>query len=281
MSVALLFSSLVPLVVAELHEEVVRIPIGACTSEQTSRVCSLEAALFLPDGSGPFPLAVLSHGASGGPDRSPRWRPVEHAHWYTDAHFAVVVPMRRGNAASDGDWAEGFGACDQADFVKPSYEAAKDLRATLAFLRSRKELDLSRVVLVGVSAGGFASLAAGDVPGVRAVVNFAGGRGSLTDDRGETRSNCSPDALVAATKQFGRSIKVPTFWLYAENDKFFPPALAHRMFDAFIEAGGRGHFIALPPFGRDGHNVTWRPAAIPVWAPVFAPILRDVSSMTH
>jgi dienelactone hydrolase len=252
-----------------LSEQVVRIPL-----EGRNAGLTLESTLFRPSGPGPFPLVVLNHGAIGKANPSPRWRPVEHARWFTARGLAVLVPMRRGNAGSDGAWAEGFGSCESPDYRAASLEAASDIRAAIAFITRRPWVEAGRVLLHGMSAGAFAALtlASTSPSGVVGVLNFAGGRGSLTDDHGATRYNCGPEKLVELTRELGGTVRVPTLWLYALNDRYFPPSLARRMFDAFRGAGGSSPaaastFVALPAFGRDGHNFTWRPEGLPLWTP--------------
>jgi pimeloyl-ACP methyl ester carboxylesterase len=46
---------------------------------------------------------------------------------------------------------------------------------------------------------------------------------------------------------------VPTLWIYAENDTYFPPALSRRLADAFAAAGGKADYVLLPPVGGEGH----------------------------
>jgi pimeloyl-ACP methyl ester carboxylesterase len=97
-------------------------------------------------------------------------------------------------------------------------------------LQSRPDIDPTRALLLGVSAGGFASIAAASLhpAGVVGVVNFAGGRGSVSAD-----NVCNPEDLVAAYSAYGRAVRVPSLWIYARNDLFFGPELAQRMFAAF------------------------------------------------
>ena len=253
--------------IAEPIEEVVRVPLPDHPG------MTLEATIFRPEGDGRFPLLVMNHGAIGKRDPAPRWRPVEQARWFVARGFVVAVPMRRGNAGSDGEWAEGYGPCEAADYTRANLESASDVRAAVTFMAARPYVDGHRVVLHGMSAGGDAVLALASAtpswPGVSivGVMSFAGGRGSLSSDGGATRHNCAPDALVSAVAGFGRTMRVPSLWLYAENDHFFPPPLARRMFDAF--ASPSATFVALPAFGDEGHAIGWLASAIPLWdAPV-------------
>jgi dienelactone hydrolase len=262
----------------DLQEEVVRVPLGEHPG------MTLETTIFRPLGPGPFPLVVMNHGAIGRRDPAPRWRPVDHARWFVSRGFVVAVPMRRGNAGSDGNWAEGYGPCETADFTNANLESASDIRAAVKFMARRPYVDAHRVVLHGMSAGGLAVLALAsttpewDGVSIVGVLNFAGGRGSLSSDGGETRHNCAPETLVATVGRFGETISIPTLWLYAENDKFFPPSLAHRMFDAFSAHGARGAFVELPAFAREGHSIAWESAAIPLWQGQVARFLETIVS---
>ena len=112
----------------------------------------------------------------------------------------MVIPMRRGFGQSEGDYAEGEGLCGHSHFYAAGLESARDLRATVAYVSALPGIDPQRLVLVGHSSGGFASLilASQGLPGVRGVISFAGGRGS------KVSQNCSPDKLDAACGLAGR-----------------------------------------------------------------------------
>lgn len=58
--------------------------------------------------------------------------------------------------------------------------------------------------------------------------------------------------------------KVPTLWIYSENDTFFRPDLAKSMFDEFVKNGGKGQLIIAPPFG---HSLFGRREGRKIWAP--------------
>jgi hypothetical protein len=116
-------------------------------------------------------------------------------------------------------------------------------------------------MLVGISAGGFTSIAAAAQrpPNLLAVLNFAGGRGSSAPD-----TVCREDLLVRTYGDLGQTVRVPTLWIYAANDHFFGPALAKRFFAAFSASGGTGEFVALPAFGSDGHYLLGDDG-VPLW----------------
>jgi dienelactone hydrolase len=204
-----------------LNENVIRIPMTISRPGGVQRL-TLEATLYRPPGPGPFPLVVLSHGTS----RTPRERLGERLRYdaqsweFVSMGFAVVIPMRRGYGHSEGDYAEGEGLCDHSHFYAAGLESARDLLATVKYVSALPGIDPQRLVLAGHSSGGFASLilASQGLPGVRGVINFAGGRGS------SERQNCSPDKLIEACGLAGRTTRVPTLWLYAQNDSYFPPS---------------------------------------------------------
>jgi dienelactone hydrolase len=178
--------------------------------------------------------------------------------------WAAVTVMRRGYGTSGGGWAESYGSCAAPDYAAAGRAAAADLRAAIAALSDRPDIDTSRTLAVGVSAGGFAVMAlSADPPrGLRAAISFAGGRGSTSADSG-----CDAPALIAAFRAFGATSRLPMLWVFADNDHFFGPQLAAELQHAFEEGGGRVDFRHLPAFGSDGHTL-FSAAGRPLWTPV-------------
>ena len=71
---------------------------------------------------------------------------------------------------------------------------------------------------------------------------------------------------------YGKTAKVPTLWLYSENDRYWGKRLPRQWFDAFVAAGGQGTFVQLPPYAKDGHaSFTGNRAA---WTPAFEEFLK-------
>ena len=245
-------------------ERVIRVPF-----EIGGRRLALEATVFLPMPAdrARHPLVVLNHGHGGSEEvatrRRERWRPVEQARWFTDQGYIVVVPMRRGFAGSEGEYAEGYGSCEDPDYLKAGREAARDLRATILALTAWPEVDPARIYLAGVSAGGFAALtlASQGQPGVRAVLNFAGGRGAVAGG-----SACAEPRLIEAMATLGRNNETPSAWIYAANDSEFRPGLAQAMQQAFDGGKGRSRYFALPAFKDEGHWLFRDPEGIQVWS---------------
>jgi dienelactone hydrolase len=227
---------------------------------------TLEALLVWPNDPGRYPLALIAHGSPRSGAERPEMTPLAmlpQALEFARRGWAALIVMRRGYGSSDGGWAEGYGSCGNPDYIAAGTAAAADLKLAMEFVSHRRDIDPARMIAVGVSAGGFATVAltADPPPGLVAAISFAGGRGSLKD--GE---DCRSDKLVAAFRAFGARSRIPMLWVYAENDHFFGPDLAKELDAAFTGAGGNVDFVATPAFGNDGHGL-FSPAGIALWTP--------------
>ena len=72
--------------------------------------------------------------------------------------------------------------------------------------------------------------------------------------------------------EFGRTTKVPTLWVYTENDSRFQVSIIHEMHTAFRKGGGDAALILLPPFGADGHPLFL--TGVKVWSPLVEEFVR-------
>jgi dienelactone hydrolase len=182
--------------------------------------------------------------------------------WFVDRGYVVVAALRHGFGTSQGAFEEGVAGPD--DYAAAGRVAAHDVAAVLAFLRSIAGLDLTRVILAGHSAGGFASLAqlGDEVEGVRVrgALNFAGGKGAQWLSRGAPYT----DGLVRAAADYGAKARVPSLWIYADNDLWFAPPIVARMLSAYRAAGAQAEFERVPAFGADGHAL-FDPEAARAW----------------
>ena len=257
-----------------LTQESVRVP-ATFSGLFGGREVTLEGLVVRPSGPGPFPVAVINHGAPReGAARRPAMTPLSflpQAREFARRGWAVLVFLRRGYGASEGEYAESSGPCKSPDYVQSGERSAEDVRQAIRYMAKQPYADSKRIISVGLSAGGFATVAltANPPPGLVAAISFAGGRGSLAEDE-----VCTPSALVSAFGRFGKASRVPMLWVYAENDRFFGPELAEEFVTAFTEAGGKASFIAAPAFGEDGHFL-FSGAGIPRWTPMVDRFLAD------
>jgi dienelactone hydrolase len=214
------------------------------------------------------PLVMINHGSDAF-TREAVSLPVFYwlSRWFVDRGYVVVLPQRRGHGATGGDLAEGRDTCANPDHLGSGQAAADDIEAALRFMARQAFIDPSRLVVAGVSTGGWAALAlaARNPAGLQLIVNFAGGRGGHA--YGRANAVCGQDRLIAATAALGRLARVPTFWAYAENDSYFGPELATAMAAAWRTAGGSAEFNALPPYGEEGHAIVDDRASWRLWGP--------------
>lgn len=240
---------------------------------------SLESFVIHPDRPGKFPLVVITHGMPHGfgeefftaiLNRSP----VDYskaAVAFAQRGYAVVSIMRRGYGRSGGGFSES--ARQTCDYLPAVRAASDDIIAAVASLRNEPWVDAEHIVLLGHSVGGLTvmGVAAQNIPGVVGAVNFDGGRNSFS----APNQPCSPDHLVDTVAALGRTARVPMLWLYAENDQFYGPDLARRMFAAYSAGGAPAQLHVLPPFEPNGHNtVILAPAD--TWFPAVDPFLENL-----
>ncbi|WP_229455090.1 dienelactone hydrolase family protein [Massilia sp. KIM] len=250
-----------------MNERIVQVPAG------TEGQARLETTVFRPDGAGPFPLIIINHGKDPGrPSLQPRDRFYHMASAFVKRGYAVMVPMRQGFSNSTGRYAD-----HGCDMTANGYSQAGDIRATLEYARQQPWVDKDHVVVAGQSYGGLATVALGAerLPGVRGLINVAGG---LRDDS----DRCAwRSQLVSAFAEYGRKNTVPTLWLYGQNDSLFGPELAQRMFSAFEGAGGRGRLVEFAPFKRDAHGMLASRDGEKVWLDDTMRFLKEVGMPTQ
>jgi dienelactone hydrolase len=122
----------------------------------------LAGMLFLPQGKGPFPAAVIIHG-SGTSRRANRWY-LTLTHYLQDNGIAVLLPDKRGSEQSGGDWRS-------ASFE----DLATDTLAAIRYLSTERSTEVSRIGVIGMSQGGWiAPIVADRSPDLSFLVNFVG-----------------------------------------------------------------------------------------------------------
>lgn len=234
----------------------------------------LEAFLVRPAAAGRYPLALISHGSPRNvADRAAMSArslyPI--ALEFARRGFASLVVMRRGYGTSPGGMVDSYGSCDHPAYLSAVKVAVADLRAAVRAMNNRADVTVEGMIAVGHSAGGLATvgLTAQAPSGLAAAISFAGGRGSVSEN-----SVCGEQVLVHTFGELGQSSRTPMLWVYASNDQFFRPQLAHQFYDAFQAGGGRAKFVDAPAFGRDGH-LLFSASGRPQWTPLVDDFLRE------
>jgi dienelactone hydrolase len=237
-----------------LNEKVVSIPVTGFGEE-----IRLQTTVYKPDGPGPFPLAIISHGVpfekSLESEIKSRHRYCLQSEEFVKRGFVVAIPMRRGYGRSGGS--KNVSTINIAAF---GLQDAQDIQATIDSLSREPYVDGKRIVLVGQSGGGLASLAYGSLgnPAVKGVINFAGGLRRTGVALWELD-------MAQAFGMYAKTTKVPSLWFYAENDSYFSPTTARGAYEAYQQNGGQARLFALAPFKKDGHGLFADFEGIAIW----------------
>ncbi|MBT8058206.1 MAG: alpha/beta fold hydrolase [Gammaproteobacteria bacterium] len=112
------------------------------TFQNRTQNLELAGLLFVPEGDGPFPAAVVIHG-SGTSRRDNGWYLTLTQH-LQDSGIAVLLPDKRGSEKSEGNWR-----------TSSFEDLATDTRAAIEYLRQQKSVPISGIGVIGMSQGGW------------------------------------------------------------------------------------------------------------------------------
>lgn len=214
------------------------------------------------------PLVVINHGTSDA-TRLAVAMPVYYwlSRWFVERGYVVMLPQRRGHGATGGVLAESIGNCADPDHFRSGLAAADDIEAATDYLSREPFVAPGEAIVVGISSGGWASLALAsrNPANVRAVINIAGGRGGRPQQSNPDRTVCGETRLIEAAHAYGLTAHLPTLWLYASNDSYFRPDLARGLATAWRDGGGNAELHVFPAYGSDGHNLADDRAGWDVW----------------
>jgi dienelactone hydrolase len=254
----------------ELNMHVWRVPVEL---EDRGGTITLEATVFKPDGEGPFPLAVFTHGAARSAPRDGPYdfRPDAAIRWFLARGYAVAVVIRRGYGRSEGKRSVVEDG-DSEGFIKVLEERVHDINSSVRYFQDQPFVVADHVLLVGLSAGGNSVLAASrKAPkGVRSVIAFA--PGTVTIDGYSARDL---EQSERGFRMFGSGTTLPTLWIYAENEEFYSPMLAKFFFEAYTsESDAEQELAILPLEGENGHDLFLRDEGPKIWGPVVESFLE-------
>lgn len=261
-------------------EEIFQLPVTVTNMYGRVVTQPITVTVFRDDEKTGQPFLVLNHGRpaqSADFARMGRTRFSDNSNYFVSKGFAVFVPTRIGYGVTGGEDMEYSGTCSNRNYPAAYEAAARQSVALIEHIRTLPYIDASRGLVVGQSFGGATAiaLAAKNLPSVVAAVNFAGGGGG--DPIGRPENPCRADLLEDLFASYGNTSRIPTLWLYSENDRYFGKEKPLSWFKAFVSKGGTGKFVQLPalapPLGDDGHSsFTRNPAA---WRPAFEQFLES------
>jgi dienelactone hydrolase len=242
------------------------------TVEIPSGSLVLKGLLWTPPGFGPFPAVLFNHGRSDTPQQYSRTLtviaaanalgPVFAAHGYV-----FLFPFRRGEglSADQGEFigdvlqaeenAHGVDARIHLQTILLSGEHLQDGLASLAFLKTLRQVDKHRIAVGGHSFGGqLALLETEKDPSIRGALTFGAAAASWSRSK-EIRSQ-----MIAAVDR----ITVPVLLIHAANDYSLDPG--YEMAAEFRRLSKPCVLKIYPAAGRstsDGHNFLF--ADVPAW----------------
>jgi dienelactone hydrolase len=182
------------------------------------------------------------------------------------------MPMRGGFSRSTGSYIGG--GCN---IESNGIAQADDVRVALDYATTLPYVDRRRIIVMGQSHGGLTTMAFGTqaYPGVRGLVNFAGGL-KLEICAGWER------ALVRAFGAYGAKSKYPSLWFYGDNDSYWPKETVSQMHAAYVGAGGNARLVAFGVFrGGDAHSMFGRREGLGIWLPEVEKFLAEIGMPTE
>jgi dienelactone hydrolase len=238
---------------------------------------TLKGLLWRPAGPGPFPTLIFSHGnyaSKSNPGTiDSLLGPITSASLlgrvFAKDGYIFFALFRKGVGLSRGQGETTLDLFNRA-FKEKSLDERntlqvhlletdqlEEMRVGVNFLRSRRDVDTNRLAVIGHSFGGsLALLLAEDDPGLKAVVDFAGG--AVSWDR-------SPQLRARLTKAVTH-ITAPVLFIHARNDYSTGPADS---LGALMDRLTKPHSTKIyPPFGNNtdvGHNFVF--LGIAIWEP--------------
>lgn len=195
----------------------------------------LAGMMILPEGEGPFPVAVIIHG-SGTSKRDNKWY-LTVANHLQENGIAVLLPDKRGSEKSEGKW------------IGASFEdLAGDTISAIEYIRIQDQFNYSKIGVIGMSQGGWIAPIVATKANLSFVVSMSGPVVS-TDEQllyeeihniedytyepiakilaPLTANNLKKKEYVKNTMGFNpipywKQVNIPVFIAFGENDKNVP-----------------------------------------------------------
>ena len=139
---------------AAAQEQIVKVP-GPGGSTLVTRVIK-------SPGEARQPLVVINHGSPADSSQRTKMEPPRYSalsSWFLARGYVVALPLRRGYGETGGAWAEAYGRCETPDYYSAGLQSAADVQATIDFMRTQPYVAPDRTLVVGQSAGGWATVA--------------------------------------------------------------------------------------------------------------------------
>jgi dienelactone hydrolase len=250
---------------APLNERILTVSVDS------SPQVRLKVTIYMPSRGGPFPLALVNHGASHDPANASRVADSFISYYFLSRGYAVAMPMMRGYAGSEGNLRP-----HGCNLVATGLDAARDIRKVLDYVKREPGIDTSHIVVAGKSMGGWNTLVFGtlDPPDVKGLVSFAGGMK-------ESDCNHPDESLINGAGQIGAHTKLPSIWFFGENDQIFATSTWRAMFRQYTAAGAPAELVDYGVFQKDAHAMTASGAGLPLWVNKADAFLTSIGMPGH
>jgi hypothetical protein len=218
---------------------------------------TLSYAFDLPAGPGPFPAVVMGHGSG----RQTKDTTAFLVPFWREQGFAVLRYDKRGVGQSTGT----YRGVSVATSVTQIAELAGDMLAGVSFLQSRREIDRSRIGLMGISQAGWIMTAAAERSReVRFVVNVVGS--VMPIGTNIFWENLRDRPIAEAYQTFAtfdgpvgwdpiaalRAAQAPAIWLLAAEDRLVPTRVCLPIIESLR---AEGHRYAVHTYPGHGHEL--------------------------
>ena len=221
---------------------------GAPISAGTETPIKLEVTAFEPK-TWNGKVIVVSHGSTGNDPSKVKftWTFPALSRALADKGFRVLVLMRKGRGASEGDFTEeNTRSCAYSDRMREVAEAEPQLDQFVDWVRA--QYAVGKVYLVGHSRGGYLSSYYGTrhQDKIAYAVNISGGWATLCEAKNRQTILTLTETAGAWKNQL---------WVYAINDKYFSNSQIDD-YKALAEKEGIP-FIKLQTTEGDGHRFAY------------------------
>lgn len=151
-----------PQLAADMRETIDKVPVKVQPLFGDARSGEMIVTHFKPAGDGPFPAVIMHHGRSGTDRANPgRWRYTNIARYWTRRGVAVFVPTRLGygDTGLEPD-PEETGPCGAKRYGVAAESTNVQSLAAIEFALKQPWVDKHKVIVMGQSMGGFATVVA-------------------------------------------------------------------------------------------------------------------------
>ncbi len=232
--------------------KIIDIPIEVKGSWGSKEKLNLKATLFMPEGEGPFPLMVFSHGGVRSSSDRMQVPSFDLTSQFTKRGIAVIAPIRRGRGGSDGDLYDTQRECSESN--KGLKNSLEDTDGVIKYMKYFPRIDFSELIFAGHSRGGVLSVALAEKypQNAMAAINFSGGWWDKIADANGSKCSSFNNAVFKRSKK-GKFTK-ETLWVYGKWDQIVTQKMGEKYHKTYTKRGGDAKLHIDPNGGHRLHN---------------------------